>query len=282
MKLHVLAGPNFSGRTARLRGWVGLPEDPDIEPVYSESAYIGPDASSALSGIAPTAAAEIELMAAESTAAHEAKQAMELLGFGYCLERNPFTLSGGEQVVTAIIAATASHPKRLAIDCALEQLSPVTRRAVLDYLSDLDGELMMADNRLDEWFEGTAEHLSAAPDAPMVRLDAPLTLPQEPCTIELVDLCHSYIKGRPVLKNLNLTLEAGEHYVLRGPNGCGKTTLSKILCGLIRPTAGAILVNGQTYTTVAVTRPICQLPFSEPRLPAVCQHCPRPVWGIRF
>lgn len=246
MNLHVLEGGNFSGRTYKLREFVGLPNDTSIEPIYSESAYIGPDVTSCLSGIAPTVAAELELNAVDNDAATKAKIAMEDLGFGYCLSQNPFTLSGGEQVITTILAATAARPKRLAIDCAFEQLSAETRTNLLVYLNDLDGDLMISDNRLDEWHQGYTQKMQVAPDAPTVRSDMPLTLSREPCEIELIDLGHYYVKGKPVFKNLNLRLEAGSHYLLNGPNGSGKTTLSKILCGLIKPTTGEIKVNGKT------------------------------------
>lgn len=245
MNLHVLSGPNFSGRTARLREWVGLPDNPAVEPIYNHSAYIGPDAASSLSGIAPTVGAEIELMASDKNAAEAAKRIMESLGFGYCLERNPFTLSGGEQIVTAIIAATSSRPHRLAIDSAFEQLSSETRSNILKHLESLDGELMVADNRLDEWHGGITEEFCATPDAPTIKPEIKLDSNFNSSRIELIDLSHSYTKGRPVLKNVNLTLEAGAQYLLRGPNGCGKTTLSKILCGLIKPTSGEIRVDGK-------------------------------------
>ena len=246
MNLHVLKGNNFSGRTHRLREFVGLPNDSGIEASYQQSAYIGPDGANCLSGIAPSVAAELELMAADPSAAQQAKEALENLGFGYCLCQNPFTLSGGEQAIVAILAATATRPKRLAIDCTFEQLSTETRTDLLAYLNKLDCDMMVADNRLDEWYQGPSEEMKVAPDAPTVRYDTLLKLNCEPCEIELVDLSHTYVKGTPVFKNLNLRLEAGAHYLLCGPNGSGKTTLSKILCGLIKPTAGEIKINGKT------------------------------------
>ncbi|MBQ9119835.1 MAG: ABC transporter ATP-binding protein [Lachnospiraceae bacterium] len=46
------------------------------------------------------------------------------------------------------------------------------------------------------------------------------------------------------LKNLNLTLEAGERLAVVGMNGAGKSTFIKLLCGLYMPTEGRILLNG--------------------------------------
>lgn len=47
------------------------------------------------------------------------------------------------------------------------------------------------------------------------------------------------------LDNLNLTLGGGRFIGLLGPNGSGKTTFIKLLNGLIQPTAGSVLVDGQ-------------------------------------
>ena len=47
------------------------------------------------------------------------------------------------------------------------------------------------------------------------------------------------------LDNLNLTLSGGRFVGLLGPNGSGKTTLIKLINGLIQPTAGSVLVDGQ-------------------------------------
>src|SRR5450631_716282 len=44
------------------------------------------------------------------------------------------------------------------------------------------------------------------------------------------------------LKDVNLTIHAGELLALLGPNGAGKTTAVKLLLGLVKPTAGSVNV----------------------------------------
>lgn len=53
------------------------------------------------------------------------------------------------------------------------------------------------------------------------------------------------IKRATVLKDISLTLESGKVYGLRGKNGSGKTMLMRCICGLIVPTGGSILIDGE-------------------------------------
>lgn len=53
------------------------------------------------------------------------------------------------------------------------------------------------------------------------------------------------IKKHAILKNVNLELEAGRCYELKGPNGSGKTMLLKIIAGLVKPTEGHVLIDGK-------------------------------------
>lgn len=51
--------------------------------------------------------------------------------------------------------------------------------------------------------------------------------------------------GRPVLYNFNFSLYSGRIVGLLGPNGCGKSTLMKLVCGLLTPDSGEIEVCGE-------------------------------------
>ena len=55
-----------------------------------------------------------------------------------------------------------------------------------------------------------------------------------------------------VLKGINLCLKSGQHYAIVGENGCGKTTLVKLLLGLYKPDSGKICVNGQNVNELLV------------------------------
>ena len=61
--------------------------------------------------------------------------------------------------------------------------------------------------------------------------------------IEIKNLEFSY-GSVPVLKNITMTLEEGRIYGLLGENGVGKTTLLTLLCGLKKPAAGSIEIDG--------------------------------------
>jgi NitT/TauT family transport system ATP-binding protein len=61
--------------------------------------------------------------------------------------------------------------------------------------------------------------------------------------LEVRLLALSY-EGRPVLRNFDLTVEEGEFVCVLGQSGCGKTTLLKLLAGLIRADSGGVLIDG--------------------------------------
>lgn len=55
-------------------------------------------------------------------------------------------------------------------------------------------------------------------------------------------------KAEPVLDKLNLTIPEGEHLAVVGPSGIGKSTLAGLVCGMLTPTSGQILLGGAPTT----------------------------------
>jgi len=67
--------------------------------------------------------------------------------------------------------------------------------------------------------------------------------------IRIEGLTKSYAGGVEALKGVDLDIQKGEILALLGPNGAGKTTLISIVCGIVTPTGGRILVDGHDNQT---------------------------------
>ncbi|MFV1993642.1 MAG: ABC transporter ATP-binding protein [Acidiferrobacterales bacterium] len=62
--------------------------------------------------------------------------------------------------------------------------------------------------------------------------------------ISIKNLSKTYGSGLRALKNINLDIRRGEIFALLGPNGAGKTTLISVICGIVTPSEGTVLVDG--------------------------------------
>lgn len=77
----------------------------------------------------------------------------------------------------------------------------------------------------------------------------------KPATIEVRDLSFRYGDYDPwVLDGVSFEVAAGESLAIAGTSGCGKTTLLKLMAGLLKPTQGEILVDGQPLARIGVER----------------------------
>ena len=56
-----------------------------------------------------------------------------------------------------------------------------------------------------------------------------------------------YASGTDALKSVDLDIKRGEIFALLGPNGAGKTTLISIICGIVTPSGGEVLIDGKNW-----------------------------------
>jgi len=67
--------------------------------------------------------------------------------------------------------------------------------------------------------------------------------------ISIRGLRKAYATGVEALKSVDLDIRRGEIFALLGPNGAGKTTLINIVCGIVTPSGGQVLVDGKDHLT---------------------------------
>ena len=81
-------------------------------------------------------------------------------------------------------------------------------------------------------------------DAPCEEEEVKATLGQVKGRIEFKDVCFSYDKEKPLIENLNLTVEPGQRIAIVGPTGGGKSTIINLLMRFYEIDAGEILIDG--------------------------------------
>jgi ATP-binding cassette subfamily B protein RaxB len=104
---------------------------------------------------------------------------------------------------------------------------------------------------IDKWIEFKLLRLQAERIAD-IALTPPETDSETPYTgslphtaIEIANLSFRYAEGEPwILKNCSFHIERGESVALTGASGCGKTTLAKLLLGLLTPQEGVVRIGG--------------------------------------
>jgi ABC-type multidrug transport system fused ATPase/permease subunit len=92
-------------------------------------------------------------------------------------------------------------------------------------------------------------------------LKTDVVIPQKPGAIKPAGIrgdivfdhvCFSYVKGTPVLKNLNLSISAGQHVGICGPTGSGKSTLASLIPRFYDPESGQVKIDGIDITNFQV------------------------------
>lgn len=94
--------------------------------------------------------------------------------------------------------------------------------------------------------------------------------------LELKNVIAGYLKGVHVLQGVSLHVNPGEIVCLIGPNGAGKSTVLRAISGLLKPTYGEVLFDGENICglrpDLVLRRGIAQVPQGHSAFPAMSVH----------
>ena len=238
---------NFCGRSSAIQSELKARGQP------RSTAFLGPFAETCLSGFAVTPRDELRLYGQGTptgpwAALFETKAGQPIS-----------TLSGGEQVMLGLtVLAGRSGVLYAGVDCALEQLDAGNRALALEVLgAQVAREVHLVDHRIKTEAPTTIEarpapaaHEKSFAFVPSIAgcASTPGLGANQATAIELRNLSFGYETSTPVFQHCSLDLQPGRVYRLLGPNGAGKSTFFKLLCGLLKPTSGSLVVEGKPYS----------------------------------
>lgn len=114
-------------------------------------------------------------------------------------------------------------------------------------LSGVMGGILGTINRVSEGAMQVSDFREAMEVEDRLNRGPGIPVPQGPFSIEFKNVSYQYPKGeKKVLDHISFRIEAGERIALVGLNGAGKTTLTMLMCGLLLPDEGEILLDGHT------------------------------------
>ena len=222
------------------------------------------------------------------------EKALDRLGILHLRDRETFSTSGGEKQKIALAGILAMEPKILLLDEPLASLDPASAQEALQafrLLADEGIAVMIVEHRVEDvltihpdvfmymdagklTYLGDTDGLMDVVDYRRIKLPAEVVLerarrdpppifvpatnsPSEAETV-LVRFEKVHFRyngdGPEVLKGLNFNVNTGDVIAVLGHNGSGKTTMVKHALGLLKPTEGRVLLEGQDTRKITVAQ----------------------------
>ena len=218
--------------------------------------------------------------------------AFQKTGIEYLRFKKPIHLSGGEKRRLLISVLCATDPDLWILDETLEEIDILGREEILSFLKAsgktililtakmldvykkyADTFFVYTDDSLRQFADGSSSEFEAAvreggfcldeamPDEETIRRMERETF--ENPVLKVENLSFSYPDSDFSLKIENFALARGKTTAVIGTNGCGKSTLSRIIAGLIEPAAGQVLLEGEKVSPEKLNRN-CSYLFQNP------------------
>lgn len=221
-----------------------------------------------------------------------ADNTLRFLGIEDLKDRETFSTSGGEKQKVALSGILVMQPKILLLDEPLSSLDPASAQEALQLFRKLadDGiAVLIVEHRVEDVlsihpdkvlymeqgeivYQGDVDGLMQVVDFRHIKLPAPVVLERaaaaEPVVFKSAlpeskeknlvifeDVNFRYSQESPeVLHEVNFAINQGDVIAILGPNGAGKTTLVKHALGLLKPTGGRVLLEGQETNQMTVAQ----------------------------
>jgi energy-coupling factor transport system ATP-binding protein len=245
------------------------------------------------------------------------EKALDRLGILNLRDRETFGTSGGEKQKIALAGVLAMEPKILLLDEPLASLDPASSQEALQAFRQLADEgiaVMIVEHRVEDVLSihpdvfmymedgkmvylGDTDGLMDVVDYRRIKLPARVVLERarrdpapvfvpaaSPGTrgetlVQFEGVHFRYNEDAPeVLKGLNFNINAGDVIAVLGHNGSGKTTMVKHALGLLKPTEGRVLLEGQDTRKMTVAQAahtvgyVFQSPSQMLFAPTVCEE----------
>lgn len=200
--------------------------------------------------------------------------ASDKFGISHLLPRNPKTLSGGETQKVVIASSYLLMPQLWILDRPLTELDPLARFEFLQTLKELANQngttVIITEEPASDIYSIATHLLTITNECVIFSLNMAKDLVKSVNTsifttmsftktgsnfnrassainssVQVTEVGFQYAPDQPMIfENLNIFVEPGECLWITGPNGCGKTTLAKIIAGILKHQRGEVKVNG--------------------------------------